>query len=363
MKQKRVLVVDDEEDLTWSISKHLSKDKDKYELIAVNTAKAALEVLSQLPVDVVVSDIRMPDVSGLDLLLDIRKNYPATKVIIMTAYGSSEVQEEANKRGCFKYIEKPFEIQELRQFILDGVEGKKGFEGRISDFQLSDLIQMNCLGRLTNSLHVQKDNQKGMIFFEDGNIVHAVVDDVEGEEAFYEIMSWEGGSFSVDKKTKCPEETILKGWQTMLLEALRRADEVNHPVKSAVERESQKKQMRLANILSSFVKTEGVVLVAVFDAEGFSLASNIPAKYKEQYQIPEVSPVISKLIKDIESAGSDINMKNLKEIVIEYKDGLLKLNRIPDKKEFLVVIANAAFNLGLMRIESKKCLKALSEEL
>src|SRR6056300_792484 len=124
-EKKRVLVVDDEDDLTWSISKHLAKDKDKYDLICVNSGKKALEVLSQLPVKLVISDIRMPEISGLELLSRIRESYPATKVIIMTAYGSSEVHEEANARGCFKYIEKPFEITDLRQLILEAIEEKR----------------------------------------------------------------------------------------------------------------------------------------------------------------------------------------------------------------------------------------------
>ena len=101
MDFKRVLIVDDEEDLTWSISKHLAKDKDKYELLAVNSAKEALKVLNKVPAELVISDIRMPEMSGLDLLLEIRQNYPSTKVIIMTAYGSHEVQQQANECGCF----------------------------------------------------------------------------------------------------------------------------------------------------------------------------------------------------------------------------------------------------------------------
>ena len=208
---KRVLIVDDEEDLTWSIAQHLKKDNNQYELYTVNSGQEALDVLKQVPINLVVSDIRMPEISGLDLLMDIREKYPSTKVIIMTAYGSSEIQHEANERGCFKYIEKPFEINELRRLILDGVEDRKGFEGRVSDFNLSDLIQMNCLGRLTNALYVEKGAQTGAIFIEDGNITHCEVDDLQGEEAFYEIMSWEGGSFRVEKGQKSKKETVVKG--------------------------------------------------------------------------------------------------------------------------------------------------------
>ncbi|MCK5551975.1 MAG: response regulator, partial [Deltaproteobacteria bacterium] len=112
---KKVLIVDDEETLTWSMAKSLSRDRDKYEVEIANNGKEALEVLGKMPIDLVISDIRMPDLNGLDLLVRVKEEYPHTKVIIMTAYGSSDVQKEASKRGSLYYIEKPFEINEIRK--------------------------------------------------------------------------------------------------------------------------------------------------------------------------------------------------------------------------------------------------------
>jgi len=357
---KRVLIVDDEEDLTWSISKHLSKDKDKYDLAAVNSATAALDVLSQVPVELVVSDIRMPEMSGLDLLMEIRKNYPETKVIIMTAYGSSEIQQEANERGCFKYIEKPFELHELRQLVLDGIEDKIGFEGKVSDMLLSDLVQFNCLGRLTNALHVQKDNYHGAIFFEEGNIVHAYVEDVEGEEAFFEILSWEGGGFSIDRDTKAEKETILKGWQTLMLEALKRVDEIRGPKSQEFEAESQKKRRQLESVLHNFLQTKGVQAVAVFDVEGFPTASRVSDKFRKQYKFSEISPLISRLQKQAEKAAIELAMSDPVGLIIEFEDGLLYISQVLLKSAFLVVISGKDTNLGLLRMESKKLVKTVT---
>jgi len=70
---KKVLIVDDEETLTWSMAKSLSKDRDKYEVIIANNGKEAINILKKNKVDLVISDIRMPDINGLDLLVKIRK--------------------------------------------------------------------------------------------------------------------------------------------------------------------------------------------------------------------------------------------------------------------------------------------------
>ena len=75
----------------------------------------------------------------------------------MTAYGSAEVQKEATRRGSFYYIEKPFEISDIRTLILKALEEKRGgFIGQIVDLHLVDIIQMSCLGMFTMSLTVSQ---------------------------------------------------------------------------------------------------------------------------------------------------------------------------------------------------------------
>ncbi len=359
MPNKRILIVDDEEDLTWSISKHLAKDRDKYELIAVNSAMAALDVLAQVPVDLVITDIRMPEISGMDLLLNVRENYPQTKVVIMTAYGSSEIQEEANKRGCFKYIEKPFEIQELRQLILNVIEERKGFEGRISDFQLSDLIQLNCLGRQTNAIFFEKDDQRGVIYFEDGNIIHALADDLEGEEAFYHIIGWEGGTFTLRRGERAPKETIFKSWQSLLLEGLRRLDE-KKAGKNVRNKEEERKR-KLHSVLNNLVRQKYISVAALFDHNGFSIASAIHGRAKSRYSISELVPIISELMAQGEDSGHRIALGSLQEFSLQFEKGILQIVRLPENDYYLVVLTDEALSLGLLRMETKKALKLLAQ--
>jgi DNA-binding response OmpR family regulator len=224
---KKVLIVDDEETLTWSMAKSLSRDRDKYEVEIANNGREALEILGKMPIDLVISDIRMPDINGLDLLVQIKRDFPQTKVIIMTAYGSSDVQKEANKRGSLYYIEKPFEINEIRKLILDLIREKRGFEGKLFDLQLTDIIQMNCLGRVTTSLVITKDDHRGAIYFNDGEIVHAECDNTEGEEAFYTILGWQEGKFVSNIGAFAPRETISSPWEHLLMEGVKRKDEAS----------------------------------------------------------------------------------------------------------------------------------------
>jgi CheY-like chemotaxis protein len=222
---KNVLIVDDEETLTWSMAKSLSKDKDKYEVIIANNGREALAQLERNKIDLVITDIRMPDINGLDLLVKIRKEYPHTKVIIMTAYGSSDVQKEANQRGSLYYVEKPFEISDIRKIIIDLIGKKKGFQGRVFGLQLTDIIQMNCLGRLTTALTITRDGEKGVIYVNEGEIIHAECGEQKGTEAFYNILSWQEGEFVSNVGFIPPIQTIYQNWEHLLIEAMRRNDD------------------------------------------------------------------------------------------------------------------------------------------
>ncbi|MBD3226351.1 MAG: response regulator [Caldithrix sp.] len=355
MPDKKVLVVDDEEDLTWSIAKHLSKDSDKYSLTTVNDGDKALDVLTQYPVDLVITDIRMPEISGLDLLLQIKENYPNTKVIIMTAYGSSEVQDEANRRGCFKYIEKPFEIKELRQLILSALQEKKGFDGQISDFNLSDLIQMNCLGRLTNALEVVNDNQRGIIYFKDGNIVHTELGSMEGEEAFYEIINWQGGEFSVNRNVTPPKESIMKGWQTLLLEGLRRSDERRNKAEGDDKKDKASQNKKV--LLDRLVEQKGFKVVAVFDAEGFPVLSSTAKKDAAKISVADIAPLVTDLKDQISNIKEAMEMGREQDFSLAFENGNVYLRSFEKVNEYLLIVADQTVTQSLIRMEAKKLQK------
>ncbi|HHS13662.1 MAG TPA: response regulator [bacterium] len=116
--KKKILIVDDEEDLTWSISRKLQKDNRRLDIICANSGNQALKMLSQNKVDLMVTDLRMPGVNGWQLLDTIKSSYPQTQVIVMTAFGSLEIKQALSEWGRTGYIEKPFEIDELKRMIF-----------------------------------------------------------------------------------------------------------------------------------------------------------------------------------------------------------------------------------------------------
>jgi len=234
--KKKILIVDDEETIAWGISKTLSQSDLGVETAYTCKAKEALELIQKTKYDLIITDIRMPEMSGIDLLKEVKEKYPDTGVVIMTAYGSAEVQQEASKRGSIFYIEKPFDIKVLKKVISDfftkqsnpmieekADESESSFTGDVGSLQLMDVVQMNCLGRITCTLKVAEGNRNGQIVFKKGDIVHAETGGMVGKEAFFSIAGWKGGSFEMlDEITA--QVTILDHWEQLLIEALQVVD-------------------------------------------------------------------------------------------------------------------------------------------
>ncbi|HEX6182389.1 MAG TPA: sigma-54 dependent transcriptional regulator, partial [Pyrinomonadaceae bacterium] len=105
-RSSRILVVDDEASVTGALELVLG-DRG-HEVASARSVGAASELLKGDPFDLVFTDLRLPDGSGIDLLTDIKRDAPDTEVVLMTAHGSLDVTIEAIKRGAFYYLEKPF---------------------------------------------------------------------------------------------------------------------------------------------------------------------------------------------------------------------------------------------------------------
>jgi len=117
-----VLVVDDERSLLDSLQKTL--DKEGYRVLVAERGSEALELMSREPIEVVLSDVKMPEMDGLELLRVIKKKDPDVEVVLFTGYGTIELAVEAMKEGAYDFITKPFK----RVHILKTVE--KAFEKR-----------------------------------------------------------------------------------------------------------------------------------------------------------------------------------------------------------------------------------------
>jgi two-component system, response regulator, stage 0 sporulation protein F len=113
--RKKILIVDDEENARFGLSKLLAQEG--YETESVANGFEALDVLRSRKIDLVISDLRMPEMNGLSFLREINRNYPSIHVIMVTAHGGVESYLEAINLGAYEYLHKPVKLDELKSVM------------------------------------------------------------------------------------------------------------------------------------------------------------------------------------------------------------------------------------------------------
>lgn len=119
---EKIMVVDDEMGICQNVEKILAKSK--YEVVHAQSAKEALERMARESFSLLISDIVMPEMNGLELLKLVKKEWPLTKAVMMTAYASTDTAMKAIRLGALDYIPKPFTPGELRDTIQKVMSGQ-----------------------------------------------------------------------------------------------------------------------------------------------------------------------------------------------------------------------------------------------
>lgn len=218
---RRIMIVDDEEDIVLGLSRYLKKSG--YDVVYETNPKKALELLSAEPVDILIADVKMDEMSGLELINQAKQKNSDIKIIIMTARGSEEVERISYERGALEYLEKPFDVSYLLEVLRKIEIG--GFKGVVKELGLTDFLNILNMERAIAVVNVTSAMGSGKIYFENGEIVHSQFQNKEGMDALKEILNLKGGSFSVERNTKPPKKTINVPFSNLMLEIYTKSDE------------------------------------------------------------------------------------------------------------------------------------------
>lgn len=119
---KRILIVEDEPKVAFFLQESLEALNQGYQVKCANSGEDALDELSQAPADLVVSDLRMPGINGLELLRRVHEQNPTTQTILITAYGSDEVEAETRRLQAYRYFTKPFHIEDFTTAVAEALD-------------------------------------------------------------------------------------------------------------------------------------------------------------------------------------------------------------------------------------------------
>ena len=222
-----VLIVDDDESFLLSLIEGFKSYQNQFGIITAHNGEEAVAILDEQEIQLVLTDLKMPKMDGFALVAHLSAHYPELPVIVMTAFGTPDIEESLKEIGAFQYIEKPIDFNLLVTKILKGLKSRS--QGFISGVSLSSFLQLLALDKKTCSLTIHSGKRKGAMFFIDGDLWDANTDQLSGTEAAIEIIRWK--NVEIELKNTCTknEQKIQKSLGFILLEASRMEDENNSP--------------------------------------------------------------------------------------------------------------------------------------
>jgi len=220
---KKVLIADDEKSFLLSLRDGLKKHGDQFSVLTAENGQKAVEILKKTPIDLLITDLKMPEMDGFELLAWVSQKKPAMPVVVMTAFGTPEIESRLGRHETLQYLEKPLDLDTLEKAILSGLDiSAKSYIRGISP---ATFLQLMHLEKKSCSLKVRSDGQVGYIYLQQGQLIEAKTGTLEGEKAAYRIVAWEDAEIEMDSVCRRKTGTITSSFEAILLESYRIKDE------------------------------------------------------------------------------------------------------------------------------------------
>jgi DNA-binding response OmpR family regulator len=218
--KKSVLVVDPEPRHAWTVCEGLTMAG--HSVTDTRSGQYAVEIMRQEDFEVVIVDVLSSRFAAMDLIrrLHNRENGPLT--IAMADFESVCVRNAVLKRGADHFVGKPIDIHH----VLNIISSPSGFSGKVTGVDILEYLQFLLLSRKKMLLEIRPAlGRPCQLYIGEGKFLHAICGELEGKEAFYRSIAFQGGEF-VNLTWQNPERlSIDEPGDFMLLEAARRRDE------------------------------------------------------------------------------------------------------------------------------------------
>jgi len=226
----KILLLDDDQELVEVYREMLRRLPSQPEIYTATSGARAIALLDSQPFSLLISDLNMPKMDGLQVLTIVRRKFPQLRTAVMTSVVDAQFRTRAYAMGIDLFLEKPNTGQEISFFVdcieslLDRETDTGGFRG-VQSKSLVDIIQLECLSQSSSVLKVTNGSSSGKVWFKNGDLIDAESQDLKGEIAFRRILSWKTGNFEILPAEPERNRTIFNSYQGLLLESAQALDE------------------------------------------------------------------------------------------------------------------------------------------
>lgn len=220
---KTILLVDDDEIFRETLAARLGHELEDINVQTAEHGKRALEIISEMPVDMVVTELNMPVMDGFELLASLREQSSKIPVLVVTEFLLDEVQEILSNLGYYMFHRKGANAQGLIDRIKDTTMPE--VEGTLVGLSLAGFLQLLEAERKSCMIVVTDRTRKGTLFVNDGAVVHAETQNERGVDAAMDIVCWSNVRMEIFHTQGAISNTIQMKLQDLLLRAFVSHDE------------------------------------------------------------------------------------------------------------------------------------------
>lgn len=230
-QRRKVLILDDDAEFLSAYRDLLSRLPSRPEVHTASSAPRAFALLESEPFTLLITDLRMPKIDGFQVLMSVRRRFPAMRTVVLTGIADEQYRARAYGMGIDLYTEKPASPGEIRLFtqciegLLTREESARGGLRGVQSKTMLDLVQSECLSQNSSVLRVTNGALEAKIWIEGGDVIDAELKDLRGEEAFKSAFAWKSGSFEMLPGEPARERTIFSSHHALLLDSAQALDE------------------------------------------------------------------------------------------------------------------------------------------
>lgn len=195
--QSKILILDDEAEWLDVSREFLSQLPSRPEIHTANSGPRALAMLDAEPHQLLICDLKMPRMDGLQVLAIVRRRFPDLRTVILTGLQDEEFRSRAYAMGVDLFWLKA-DMQQNSQMFLDCIESLLGrsVEGfrSVQPRNLMDFVRLECLSRNSTVLRITGDKQSARLWINNGELIDAEAEGKFGEDAFKRILKWKSGA-------------------------------------------------------------------------------------------------------------------------------------------------------------------------
>ena len=211
----------------------LRLNNEGYQIEVVKRAKDALNKVAQGKIDLILSELNLEDVKGLQLCRAIKGKEATSSIpfLFLTSDRGEGLQAECLEAGAEEFFLKPPDLDVLCLKIKRLISPKqadtktRGVHGSISEMKPADFLQTLSAAEKDVEVRLERAKDRGSIFMQKGEVVHANTGSLSGEEAFFALMAWNDGNFEIVSCADFPARSIQSPLMSLLIEGYRRLDE------------------------------------------------------------------------------------------------------------------------------------------